>query len=216
MGLATVYGVVKQSGGFIWVYSEVGKGTCFKIYLPRVDQPAETPGVPLPFAEAPRGTETVLLSEDEQDVREVAREFLESGGYTVIEAQHGEEALALGTKFEGKIDLLITDMVMPGMRGQELAARLQQQRRDLRVLYMSGYSEHSAADELLQGGNVVRMLTKPFSRSLLLRTVRELLNEGAFAVVAVSRGTIVASAKLRYQLAVPDELESVLCSSLTV
>jgi two-component system cell cycle sensor histidine kinase/response regulator CckA len=178
LGLATVYGVVKQSGGFIWVYSEVGKGTCFKIYLPRVDQVAETPGAVLPFAEVPRGTETVLLSEDEQDVREVAREFLESGGYTVIEAQNGEEALRLGTTHNGKIDLLITDMVMPGMRGQELAARLSQQRNDLRVLYMSGYSEHSAADGALSDHRV-RLLTKPFSRSVLLRTVRELLNDGA-------------------------------------
>jgi nitrogen-specific signal transduction histidine kinase len=175
LGLATVYGVVKQSGGFIWVYSELGKGTCFKIYLPRVDQPAEAAGVPLAFTETPRGTETVLLSEDEQDVREVAREFLESGGYTVIEAQNGDEALALGTKFEGTIDLLITDMVMPGMRGQELAARLQQHRRDLRVLYMSGYSEHTA-EEAAASVMPVKMLTKPFSRSLLLRTVRELLS----------------------------------------
>jgi two-component system, cell cycle sensor histidine kinase and response regulator CckA len=177
LGLATVYGVVKQSGGFIWVYSEVGKGTCFKIYLPRVDQPAEAPGAVLPFADVPRGTETVLLSEDEQDVREVAREFLESGGYTVIEAQNGAEALRLGMTHSGKIDLLITDMVMPGMRGQELAARLAQQRNDLRVLYMSGYSEHSAADGV-QSDQRMRLLTKPFSRSVLLRTVRELLNEG--------------------------------------
>ncbi|MGA2813485.1 MAG: PAS domain S-box protein [Candidatus Acidiferrum sp.] len=176
LGLATVYGVVKQSGGFIWVYSEVGKGTCFKIYLPRVDQPAESPGTPLPLAEVPRGTETVLLSEDEQDVREVAKEFLESGGYTVLEAQNGEEALKLATKHQGEIALLITDMVMPGMRGQELAARLQRERRDLRVLYMSGYSEHSAADEP-KIDNPVRMLTKPFSRSALLRIVRELLSE---------------------------------------
>ncbi len=177
LGLATVYGVVKQSGGFIWVYSEVGKGTCFKIYLPRVDQPAEALGAMLPLADVPRGTETVLLSEDEQDVREVAREFLESGGYTVIEAQNGAEALRLGMTHNGKIDLLITDMVMPGMRGQELAARLAQQRNDLRVLYMSGYSEHSAADGV-QSDQRMRLLTKPFSRSVLLRTVRELLNEG--------------------------------------
>jgi two-component system cell cycle sensor histidine kinase/response regulator CckA len=168
---------VKQSGGFIWVYSEVGKGTCFKIYLPRVEQLADVPGAVLPMADVPRGTETVLLSEDEQDVREVAREFLESGGYTVIEAQNGQEALQLGMTHDGKIDLLITDMVMPGMRGQELAARLSQHRNDLRVLYMSGYSEHSAADEV-QADQRVRLLTKPFSRSLLLRTVRELLNEG--------------------------------------
>jgi hypothetical protein len=176
LGLATVYGVVKQSGGFIWVYSEVGKGTCFKIYLPRVDQLAETPEALQPLAEIPRGTETVLLSEDEQDVREVAREFLESGGYTVLEAPSGEEALQLSAKHQGKIALLITDMVMPGIRGQELAARLQRERHDLRVLYMSGYSEHSAADES-QTENPVRMLTKPFSRGALLRTVRELLNE---------------------------------------
>jgi len=177
LGLATVYGVVKQSGGFIWVYSEVGKGTCFKIYLPRVDQPAEAPGILQPLAEVPRGTETVLLCEDEQDVREVAREFLESGGYTVLEAQHGGEALQLATKHQGQIALLITDMVMPGMRGQELAARLQRERNDLRVLYMSGYSEHPAAG-VQQMENPVRMLTKPFSRSALLRTVRELLSEG--------------------------------------
>jgi two-component system cell cycle sensor histidine kinase/response regulator CckA len=176
LGLATVYGVVKQSGGFIWVYSEVGKGTCFKIYLPRVDQPAEALGSVLPLADVPRGTETVLLSEDEQDVREVAREFLESGGYTVIEAQNGADALRLGMAYEGKIDLLITDMVMPGMRGQELAARLSQQRGDLRVLYMSGYSEHSAAEGAV-ADHQVRLLTKPFSRSVLLRTVREMLNE---------------------------------------
>ena len=176
LGLATVYGVVKQSGGFIWVYSEVGKGSCFKIYLPRVDQPVDIPGAPQVFEETPRGTETVLLSEDEQDVREVAREFLESGGYTVLEAQNGEEALQIAKMYEGKIDLLITDMVMPGMRGQELAARLQQQWRELRVLYMSGYSEHSAT-ESLTGERPAKLLTKPFSRGALLRTVRELLKD---------------------------------------
>jgi two-component system cell cycle sensor histidine kinase/response regulator CckA len=176
LGLATVYGVVKQSGGFIWVYSEVGKGSCFKIYLPRVDQPVDIPGVPQVFAETPRGTETVLLAEDEQDVREVAREFLESGGYTVLEAQNGEEALQIAKMYEGKIDLLITDMVMPGMRGQELAARLQRQWRDLRVLYMSGYSEHSAT-ESLTGERPAKLLTKPFSRGALLRTVGELLKD---------------------------------------
>src|SRR6202041_2596770 len=93
LGLSTVYGVVKQSGGFIWVYSELKKGTSFKIYLPRVDQPEDKGSLPSAFSEAPRGTETILLAEDEQDVREVAREFLESGGYTVIEAHNGAEAL---------------------------------------------------------------------------------------------------------------------------
>jgi two-component system, cell cycle sensor histidine kinase and response regulator CckA len=176
LGLSTVYGVVKQSGGFVWVYSEVGRGTCFKIYLPRVDQPAEAPGAPQPFAEAPRGTETVLLAEDEQDVREVAREFLESGGYTVLEAPDGASALRLAAQHAGEISLLITDMVMPGITGQELAARLQQQRAGVRVLYMSGYSERAAA-EAAQIDASVRLLTKPFSRGAILRTIREILND---------------------------------------
>ena len=174
LGLATVYGVVKQSGGFIWVYSELGRGTTFKIYFPRVDQPVDR-AIPAPTSsEAPRGTETILLTEDEHDVREVAREFLESGGYTVIEARDGTEALGLVEKHQAAIDLLITDMVMPRMTGQELAARLKEQRPKLRMLYMSGYSERAAA-ESLRSDPTVRLLAKPFSRSALLRTVHELL-----------------------------------------
>lgn len=174
LGLATVYGVVKQSGGFIWVYSELRRGTTFKIYFPRVDQPVERFDAAPSSSEAPRGTETILLTEDERDVREVAREFLESGGYTVIEARDGMEALGLVEKHEGAIDLLITDMVMPRMTGQELAARLKEQRPKLRMLYMSGYSERAAADSL-RAEPGVRLLAKPFSRSALLRTVHDLL-----------------------------------------
>jgi PAS domain S-box-containing protein len=175
LGLATVYGVVKQSGGFIWVYSEVGKGTSFKIYLPRVEQPEDKGSIPLAFAEAPRGTETILLAEDEQDVREVAREFLESGGYTVIEAVNGAEALRLATEHEATIDLLVTDMVMPGMTGRELAGRLQQQHSGIGAVYMSGYSEQTAA-ETAKVDATMRLLTKPFSRGSILRAVREALN----------------------------------------
>jgi two-component system, cell cycle sensor histidine kinase and response regulator CckA len=175
LGLATVYGVVKQSGGFVWVYSEVGKGTSFKIYLPRVDQPEDKGSVPLPFAEAPRGTETILLAEDEQDVREVAREFLESGGYTVIEAHNGAEALRLAVEHKAAIDLLVTDMVMPGMTGKELARRLQHQHSGIGVVYMSGYSEQTAA-ETTQADASMLLLTKPFSRGSILRAVREALN----------------------------------------
>jgi two-component system cell cycle sensor histidine kinase/response regulator CckA len=174
LGLATVYGVVKQSGGFIWVYSELGKGTSFKIYLPRVDQPVEKIGSTQSTSEAPRGTGTILLTEDEQDVREVAREFLESGGYKVIEARDGKEALQLVEKHQGTIDLLVTDMVMPGMTGQELGGLLRQKHGGLRVLYMSGYSERAAA-ETVQGNESIRLLTKPFSRWALLRAVHELL-----------------------------------------
>ncbi|HEX4542943.1 MAG TPA: PAS domain S-box protein [Candidatus Acidoferrum sp.] len=176
LGLATVYGVVKQSGGFIWVYSEVGRGTTFKIYLPRVDQPVDRVS-PLPtVSEAPRGTATILLTEDEQDVREVAREFLESGGYTVMEARDGAEALGLVEKHKGDINLLITDMVMPRMTGLELAARLRESQPGLRLLYMSGYSERAVV-ESMQPDPSIRLLSKPFSRSALLRTVHELLRK---------------------------------------
>jgi PAS domain S-box-containing protein len=176
LGLSTVYGVVKQSGGFIWVYSEVGRGTSFKIYLPRVDQPVERIGTAATVSEAPRGTETILLAEDEQDVREVAREFLESGGYTVIEARDGAEALKRVEKYEDAIDLLVTDMVMPGMTGQELSTRLLQSRPEIRVLYMSGYSERAAVDSA-RGDSSMRLLAKPFSRWALLRAVHEILKQ---------------------------------------
>jgi len=176
LGLATVYGVVKQSEGFIWVYSEVGKGTAFKIYLPRVDQPAETlAGAPRPAA-TPRGTETILLAEDEQDVRAVAREFLESSGYTVLEARDGADALRIVAEYAGVIDLLITDLVMPGITGQELAKRAQGQRTGLRVIYMSGYSEYAMAGAV-QSDPKRRLLSKPFSRTTMLRSVREILND---------------------------------------
>jgi two-component system cell cycle sensor histidine kinase/response regulator CckA len=174
LGLSTVYGVVKQSGGFIWVYSELGKGTSFKIYLPRVDQPVEAAGMISSYAEVPRGTETVLLAEDEADVRELAKEFLVAAGYTVIEARNGQEALKLAAERGEEIDLLVSDLVMPGMTGQQLAALLQQQDPALRVIFMSGYSEHAAA-EAAQAGSTVRILTKPFNRMALLRTIREVL-----------------------------------------
>jgi two-component system cell cycle sensor histidine kinase/response regulator CckA len=181
LGLSTVYGVVKQSGGFIWCYSELGKGTSFKIYLPRIDQKAEAPGTKSPLTEAPRGTETILLAEDEHDVRELAREFLESGGYKVIEATNGKDALRIAAEHTAnangdaisKIDLLLTDMVMPGMTGQQLAARLQHQYPGLNVIYMSGYSEHAATESSSIAD--ARLLTKPFSRNAILRAVRETL-----------------------------------------
>jgi two-component system, cell cycle sensor histidine kinase and response regulator CckA len=174
LGLATVYGIVKQSGGFIWVYSELGKGTSFKIYLPRVDQREDLAPVPRQVGEVPNGTETVLLTEDEQDVREIARQFLESGGYQVIEAKDAAQAIRLAAENRGKIDLLVTDMVMPGLSGQELAARLQKEQPGLCVVFMSGYSEH-AATEMAVSDPSVRLLTKPFSRAAILRAVREIL-----------------------------------------
>ena len=175
LGLATVYGIVKQSGGFIWVYSELGKGTSFKIYLPRVDQAEDQAGVPKIIGDLPMGTETVLLTEDEQDVREITRDFLESGGYRVIEAKDGAEAIALAAQHRGKIQLLVTDMVMPGMTGQELAAGLQSEVPGLCVIFMSGYSAH-AGTEKANADSSVRFLTKPFSRAAILRAAREVLH----------------------------------------
>jgi CheY-like chemotaxis protein len=167
---------VKQSGGFIWVYSEKGKGATFKIYLPRVDEAAvETTSAPV-ATQLLRGTETVLLAEDEQDVREVAREFLESAGYTVILAANGEEALTRAAEHSGKIDLLVSDMVMPGMTGVELVRRLRQQRSNFEVIYMSGYSEQ-AASEATKVDHAAIVLTKPFSRAAILRALRETLRK---------------------------------------
>jgi two-component system cell cycle sensor histidine kinase/response regulator CckA len=174
LGLATVYGAVKQSGGYIGVYSDLGKGTCFNIYFPRVDQPAEKTAPLHRIADVPRGTETILLSEDEQGVREVAREFLESGGYKVLEARDGAEALRVAKEHAGPIDLLVTDMVMPGMNGSELAALLQQQCDGVRVIYMSGYSEHAVMEGAKKNAPLC-LLAKPFSRDTILRTVREVL-----------------------------------------
>jgi len=180
LGLATVYGIVKQSGGFIWVYSELGKGTSFKIYLPRVDQTEEHTGAPRASGELPMGTETVLLAEDEQDVREIAKEFLESGGYRVIEAKDGAEAIQVAAQNNGNIHLLVTDMIMPGMTGQELAERMESEYPGLCVIFMSGYSEH-AATEMANADPSVRLLTKPFSRAAILRAVREAIQGHAKA-----------------------------------
>jgi PAS domain S-box-containing protein len=174
LGLATVYGVVKQSGGYIWVYSELGQGTTFKVYLPRLEEGAAVPVFPRVPAEAQRGYETVLVVEDEDGVRELAREFLERHGYTVLTARSGPDALALAQQRPGPIHLLITDVVMPGMSGRELAEKMAQLRPELRVLFMSGYTD----DAIVQHGILDRgtaLLQKPFTRASLAAKVRESL-----------------------------------------
>jgi CheY-like chemotaxis protein len=178
LGLATVYGVVKQSGGYIWAYSEPGRGTSFKIFLPRVSETPEVEREKKPQELPPRGKGTILLAEDEKDVREVAREFLELSGYTVIEAKDGAEAIELAAKHLGEIDLLLTDMVMPGMSGRELSARLTAMRAGLRVIYMSGYTEYAALRHGDVGPDRI-MLQKPFTRAVLVHTVRKVLGEQA-------------------------------------
>jgi len=175
LGLATVYGIVKQSGGSIWAYSEVGQGTTFKIYLPRVRDAAASPHAqPAPAA---RGHETLLLVEDEPGVRATARAALADHGYTVLEAPSGEEALALVDRIDSTpIHLLVTDVVMPLMKGQELAQRFRERRPGTPVLFTSGYTDSTvgAAGPLPPGD---AFLQKPFSPEALARKVREVLDQ---------------------------------------
>jgi CheY-like chemotaxis protein len=174
LGLATVYGIVKQSGGFIWVYSEPGRGTTFKIYLPRVDAEAErlrprrTDGV---FT----GSETVLVVEDEPTLREVVGAILRAHGYTVVLAADADEAERLAREQTGPFHLLLTDVVMPGRGGRELADRLAAARPGLRVLYMSGYTDDAVVRHgVLEAG--VDFIQKPFTPGALARKVREVLD----------------------------------------
>jgi PAS domain S-box-containing protein len=175
LGLATVYGIVKQSGGFVWVYSELAQGTCFKIYLPRIDDAANTIDV-RPASTASRGTETILLVEDEAALRTIAREALEAHGYQVIEASGATEALEIARGRTDPIHLLLTDVVMPRMNGRALAEALVAKHPGLRVLYMSGYTDDVIAHSgVLETGT--HLLEKPFSVTALLGRVREALGE---------------------------------------
>jgi two-component system cell cycle sensor histidine kinase/response regulator CckA len=174
LGLATVYGIVKQSGGYVWVYSEVGKGTTFKIYLPLVEEGAETEPVPAAEPAALHGSETVLLVEDEQSVRTLSRSILEGYGYTVLEAASGKEGLEVARHYARPIDLVLTDVVMPEMGGSDMASRLEALRPGVRVLYMSGYTDDAVFRHgLLEKGRV--FLQKPFTPETLARKVREAL-----------------------------------------
>jgi CheY-like chemotaxis protein len=176
LGLATVYGIVKQSGGFIWVYSELGHGTSFKIYLPRVVEALDAHRADVPAAPAvPRGTETVLVVEDAPAVRAVARHVLERQGYTVIEAAGGDAALQLAAAHAGPIHLLLTDVVMPGLSGRQVAEKLAIRRPEMRVLYASGYTDDSIVRHgILEEG--IAYLQKPFTPESLARKVRAVLD----------------------------------------
>ena len=174
LGLSTVYGIVKQSDGLVWVYSEVGQGTSFKIYLPQV---AEVAGSKRrDRTDAPtRGVETILIVEDVGGLRRLATRMLESAGYTVLTAASGEEALLMLERHEEPVHLVITDVVMPGMSGRTLAERFDRTRPGMKVLYMSGY----AADAVVRHGVLdeeMPFLAKPFTVVELTRKVREVLD----------------------------------------
>ena len=175
LGLATVYGIVKQSGGFIEVDSEPGQGSTFSIFIPVVDEPAGRLTTPMLSTEASRGTETVLLAEDAPGVRAAARQILERYGYSVLEAPSAQAALDVAARHAGLIHLLLTDVVMPEMSGRRLADRFSGLRPDARVLYMSGYTDDAVVRHGVQDESMA-FLQKPFTPQTLARKVRQVLD----------------------------------------
>jgi len=177
LGLATVYGIVKQSGGYVWVYSELGRGSTFKIYLPRIEDVGmgaeHDKRIDIRLLQP--GSETILLVEDEAGVRELTRGYLEMGGYKVIEAEDGHTALELAAMHAGPIHLLLTDVVMPGISGREVAERIRTLRPEIKVLYMSGYTDQTVV-HIGTLDDEAMFLQKPFTMSTLSSKLRELLS----------------------------------------
>jgi two-component system cell cycle sensor histidine kinase/response regulator CckA len=175
LGLATVYGIVKQSGGYIWVYSEPGQGTSFKIYLPREGESVPAAAPPTRPLSAPGGTETIIVVEDDAQIRALVRGVLDASGYTVLEARRGEDALRLGEQHAGPIHVLLTDVVMPGISGRELAERLAARHPGLKVLFMSGYTDQVVVEQGMIEARAP-FLQKPFSPEALRRKLRDVLD----------------------------------------
>jgi len=176
LGLSTVYGIVKQSGGYIWVYSELGKGTAFKIYLPRVDELVEELEEKAIREDIPRGSETILIVEDNEDVRKLSVRVLEEQGYKVLEASTGDDALLLFKERKEPIHLILVDVVMPGLSGRQMVEQLRQTYQDFKVLYMSGYTENTIVHHgALEKG--INYIAKPFTVDGLARKVREVLDK---------------------------------------
>ena len=175
LGLSTIYGIVKQFGGSIWVYSEPGKGTTFKIYLPRIEESIESHKPGKASVELPQASETILLVDDEQMVRDLVCEVLETSGYTVLTAGLGSEAISICKKYKEPIHLIITDVVMPKMSGKELVKLLKPLQPDMKVLFMSGYTGKDVIDRgILEPGTA--FIQKPMTPEILERKVREVLN----------------------------------------
>jgi PAS domain S-box-containing protein len=177
LGLSTVYGIVKQSGGSIEVDSVPGEGATFRVYLPIVEQPASPRKAPKVSRPATTGSETVLLAEDQPSIRNVLREFLESEGYKVLEAQNGNDALEIAKHYTGSIDVLVTDVIMPQLRGIELAKRLTEVHPDICVILMSGYSEDALVENRLLSERNMTLIQKPFDPEELAQKIRESLTQ---------------------------------------
>jgi len=175
LGLATVYGIVKQTGGYIWVYSEVNQGTVFKVYLPRTDQAVQPAEREQPEVRALQGSETILLVEDSESLLEMAREYLESIGYTVLGAVSGEKALQWAREYAGPIHLLLTDVVMPEMSGPELAKRLALLRPGMKTMLTSGYTDEAISRQGIFDSSVA-FIQKPYRPKALARKIREVLD----------------------------------------
>jgi CheY-like chemotaxis protein len=175
LGLATVYGIVKQSGGDVGVRSAPGEGATFRIYLPRVDGIVETARPETPSKMSTEGSETVLLVEDEESIRNLVSELLGKNGYKVLAAKNGNEALETGRRHSGPVHLLLTDVMMAGMSGPELAKQLSAFRPEARVLYMSGYADRSFSQHSTDLSDTL-FLQKPFTRDGLMRKVRQCLD----------------------------------------
>ncbi len=194
LGLSTVYGIVKQSGGYIFVDSQPQRGTTFRTYFPRVDAKEDAAAAQdsLGFPRPDRGQETILLVEDEANLRRLARQYLETQGYKILEAEDGAAALQIVEGHKGPIDLLLTDVVMPGMNGRELALHITAERSAIRVLYMSGYTENAIGHNgMLDAG--INLLQKPFSLPALKDKVREVLDSEPIPLEAVMPSRSTAS-----------------------
>ena len=196
LGLATVYGIVKQSNGYIWVDSAPGKGASFEIYLPRhVGQPA-VEEQKTDSGEKLRGSESILLVEDAEPLRKLAQTFLEAGGFHVLSAASGEEALEVAARFGGTFHLLLTDVVMPGMNGRALAEQLLPRQPGMKVLYMSGYTDSFIAGHgVLEAG--IHLLHKPFTEEVLIRKVREVLDGGKKPASAMNQVAELVGSDIR-------------------
>lgn len=175
LGLSTIYGIVKQNNGFIWVYSEPGQGSTFKIYLPKAKGDAEPLDKKRTPVKALGGSETILIAEDNNGLRKLMRTVLKQKGYKVLESESGEDALRVVEGHDGPIDLLVTDVVMPNMGGKDLADRLQSIYPQMKVIYMSGYTDNTIAHHgVLERG--LNFIEKPFTLEVLAHKVREVLN----------------------------------------